>query len=58
MTTLSQTPTDRPTATEPQPYQTPKMTELGTVEVLTAGPDSGNLDSLIGGTGGFQDSTS
>ena len=44
--------------TAPQPYQAPKLTTLGSIEVLTAGPDAGSLDQLVGGDGGFQDSTS
>ena len=51
-----------PTENEPtplQPYQAPEMTALGSIEVLTAGPDSGSIDQIYGGSGGFQrDSTS
>ncbi len=38
----------------PHPYDAPTLTELGSVEAVTAGPDSGNIDALVGGSGGFQ----
>lgn len=60
MTHTSDTPalTADPLPTTPQPYRAPELTTLGSIEVLTAGPDSGTLDQLFGGSGGFQDSTS
>ncbi len=60
MTHSSDTPAPAADAlpTTPQPYRAPELTTLGSIEVLTAGPDSGNLDQIFGGTGGFQDSTS
>lgn len=44
----------------PKPYQPPALTALGSIEVLTAGPDSeGSMDSIVGAPGGFtRDSTS
>ena len=39
----------------PRPYAVPELTELGMIESLTAGPDSGAIDQIFGGTGGFMD---
>ena len=44
----------------PKPYQAPALTDLGSIDVITAGPDTGgNIDMIYGGEGGFvRDSTS
>lgn len=49
-----------PSPLSQKPYASPEMTTLGTIESVTAGPSSsGNLDQLVGSSGGFQaDSTS
>ena len=39
----------------PRPYACPTVTPLGSVGALTAGNAAGTLDTLVGGTGGFQD---
>lgn len=39
-------------------YTTPALSDLGSVAAVTAGPHSGNLDQLVGGSGGFIDTTS
>lgn len=41
-----------------KPYATPVYTEFGSISSLTAGPNQGTLDQLIGGDGGFNDPTS
>ena len=38
----------------PKAYARPALTELGTVEVLTAGPQGGSIDQIVGSSGGFQ----
>ena len=35
------------------PYTTPVLVELGTIGAVTAGPDNGTVDQLIGSGGGF-----
>lgn len=45
---------DDDTAPAPRPYQAPELTPLGSIDVITAGPDSGNIDQIFGGSGGFQ----
>ena len=43
----------------PKPYQAPALTELGSIDVVTAGPDNGDLDMIVGSSGGFmRDGTS
>ena len=42
----------------PRAYAAPALTALGTVEVLTAGPEGGSIDQIVGSSGGFQDATS
>ena len=42
-----------------KPYVAPVLTELGSVETITSGPDNGDMDQLVGAAGGFRrDSTS
>lgn len=54
------TPTERTrtdAATPPRvlrPYVAPVLTPLGAVGDRTAGPDSGAMDGIFGGSGGFQ----
>ncbi|GAB5536273.1 MAG: hypothetical protein Rubg2KO_25220 [Rubricoccaceae bacterium] len=48
-------PTHLP-ASEPcpvAPYTPPALVELGTIGAVTAGPDDGTVDQLIGSGGGF-----
>ena len=52
------TPSDDAPAPALRPYQAPDLTLLGTVDVLTSGPNSGNIDQIYGGSGGFQDTAS
>lgn len=40
--------------TDKKSYEAPEVIRLGSVEDLTKGPDSGSIDSLFGGNGGFQ----
>lgn len=52
-----------PSHLSPRPYQAPALTDLGTIEAVTAGPDKSpekHLDMIIGSDGGFfaQDATS
>lgn len=37
-----------------KPYDAPALESLGTLAEHTAGPDGGNIDQLVGGSGGFQ----
>lgn len=37
-----------------RPYHPPSLRSMGTIEVVTAGPDNGDMDQLIGGSGGFR----
>ena len=42
-----------------RPYARPQMSPLGAVEAVTAGPDGGTLDQIVGSSGGFlEDGTS
>ena len=54
------TTTPPPAPTPSRPYAPPSLTVLGTVEAVTAGPDSGGaMDNIVGMPGGFTaDSTS
>ncbi len=54
------TPYDNGFSAEPptKAYTPPTLEELGTVGERTAGPEGGDLDTLTGGTGGFQDDAS
>ena len=47
-TTLPLAPQDR------KPYAAPTLDALGAVGRVTAGPEGGDLDQLIGSSGGFQ----
>lgn len=59
MTQLNDTQTsENAPAHEPRAYAAPALTTLGTIDALTAGPNSGSLDQLVGAGGGFQDATS
>ena len=49
--TPSSLPPDAPRA--PRPYTAPALRAYGSVSELTAGPESGNLDQLVGSSGGF-----
>ncbi len=46
-------PADVPLETS-KPYVAPSLTALGFVEMVTAGPDNGAIDQMVGGSGGFQ----
>lgn len=41
-----------------RPYSAPKLTQTGSIPEITGGPSGGTIDTLAGGTGGFQTSTS
>ena len=41
------------TSRAPRPYTAPVLRAYGSVSELTAGPESGNLDQLVGSSGGF-----
>lgn len=41
-------------STPKRAYATPTVAALGTLVDLTAGPDNGNIDQMVGGAGGFQ----
>lgn len=41
-----------------RPYSEPKLTQIGCIAEITGGPSGGTIDTLAGGTGGFQTSTS
>lgn len=41
-----------------RPYSEPKLTQTGSIPEITGGPSGGTIDTLAGGTGGFQTSTS
>ncbi len=53
------TPTPPPVPLAPPSYEPPSLVPLGTVEAMTAGPiaDGGNIDALVGMTGGFNATT-
>ena len=39
---------------QPRPYLTPEIELLGSIAERTAGPDGGEIDQLVGGSGGFR----
>ena len=48
-----------PSAPTTRVYASPQMVPLGAVDAVTAGPDGGTLDQLVGSSGGFmEDGTS
>ena len=49
---LTMTAPDTPPPSS-QPYTPPMLVELGTIGSVTAGPDNGTVDQLIGSGGGF-----
>ena len=39
----------------PKPYVAPRLTDLGSIGAVTAGPDTDkNIDMIVGGEGGFR----
>ena len=41
-----------------RPYSEPRLMQSGSIPEITGGPSGGTIDTLAGGTGGFQTSTS
>lgn len=41
-------------STPKKSWDTPRLVAFGTIEEMTQGPLSGNLDLLVGADGGFQ----
>lgn len=47
-----------PAASVKRPYGEPKLNQIGRIREITGGPNGGTIDSLTGGSGGFQSATS